>query len=141
MRAPSLADARARLDSGDVSAVELVGAALTRAQACAQLGAVVGVRPGAARKEAKAADARRREGRLRSRLDGIPLVLKDNMVKRGEPFSGFLQNVAGIVVRVINARSIVVGNVGQASHLIVLIGFCGRHARRKNESYYERDVG
>ena len=85
MRAPSLATARAQLDSGDVSSLELVEAALARAQACAHFAAVVGVRPGAARQEAEAADQRRREGRLRSRLDGIPLVLKDNLVKRGEP--------------------------------------------------------
>ena len=55
MRALSLADARERLDSGDVSSVELVDAALTRAQECAHLGAVVGVRPGAAGEEAEAA--------------------------------------------------------------------------------------
>ncbi|MEE2673883.1 MAG: amidase family protein, partial [Myxococcota bacterium] len=85
MRASSLAESRARLDSGEASSVELLDASLTRAQECADLCAVVGVRPAAARAEAEAADVRRREGRLRSPLDGIPVVLKDNMVKRGEP--------------------------------------------------------
>ena len=117
MRAPSLAEARTRLDSGEVSSVELVDAALARAQDCADLCAVVGVRPGAARKEAEAADARRGEGRLRSQLDGVPLVLKDNMVKRGEPttcgsriLEGFVSPYdATVVEKLEEAGAIVLG--------------------------------
>ena len=48
MTAASLAETRRRLDAGDTSSVDLVSAALARAQACAHLAAVVGVRAGAA---------------------------------------------------------------------------------------------
>jgi aspartyl-tRNA(Asn)/glutamyl-tRNA(Gln) amidotransferase subunit A len=80
-----VAEARSALDSGEASSVELVEAALTRAQAHASLCAVVGVRPGKARDEAQASDERRAKGELRSTLDGLPVLLKDNMVVEGEP--------------------------------------------------------
>ena len=115
MKAASLAEIRRQLDAGDTSSVDLVTGALARAQACAHLGAVVGVRPGAARQEAEAADARRREGRARSRLDGIPLLLKDNMVKRGEPMScgsrileGFVSPYDATVVEKLDAAGAIV---------------------------------
>jgi len=84
--AGTLSEQRALLDTGEVSSSSLVEAALGRAGALqASLNALVGLRAEAARAEAAAADARRASGQLRSRLDGIPMVLKDNMVKRGEP--------------------------------------------------------
>ncbi len=80
-----LSDQRKALDAGDVSSLELVDATLARAEARADLNAVVGVRADAVRREAEAADARRAAGDARSPIDGIPMLLKDNMVMRGEP--------------------------------------------------------
>jgi aspartyl-tRNA(Asn)/glutamyl-tRNA(Gln) amidotransferase subunit A len=82
----SLESQRAGLASGEVSSADLVRSALSRIDAQnPALNAVVGLRRDAALEEAAAADARRSAGVVRSPLDGVPLVLKDNMVQRGEP--------------------------------------------------------
>jgi aspartyl-tRNA(Asn)/glutamyl-tRNA(Gln) amidotransferase subunit A len=82
----TLESQRARLEAGEVTSAELVEAAIARAEGpAAQLNAVVGLRAEAARVEAAEADARRAAGEVRSPLDGIPTVLKDNMVAQGEP--------------------------------------------------------
>jgi aspartyl-tRNA(Asn)/glutamyl-tRNA(Gln) amidotransferase subunit A len=76
---------RRRLDADEASSLELVDAALARAEAAqAALNTFVGFRAERARAEAAEADARRRRGELRSRLDGLPVAIKDNMVQRGE---------------------------------------------------------
>ena len=83
----SLSGQREALDSGTCSSRELVEAALTRNEALAQrLGAIVGLR-GKASVDADAADVRRAAGSVLSPLDGIPVLLKDNMVQKGEPTS------------------------------------------------------
>lgn len=77
---------RAALEASELSSVELVSAALARAEAEGRsLGAVVGLRAEAALVEAAESDARRRAGEIRSPLDGTPVLLKDNMVMQGEP--------------------------------------------------------
>jgi len=76
---------REALDQGSVSSRELVQAALDRADACQEFGLVVGTRAEAALAEAEAADRRRSEGRALGPLDGLPTLIKDNMVQRGEP--------------------------------------------------------
>lgn len=82
----TLALQREALESGQVSSVELVQAALGRAEGVGRdLGAVVGVRTEAALTEAAASDERRRAKGSRSALEGTPLLLKDNMVMEGEP--------------------------------------------------------
>lgn len=82
----TLEDQHSGLDEGRVSSRELVARALERAEgAGARLNAVVGVRPEAALAEARASDARRAAGEVSSPLDGTPVLLKDNMVLRGEP--------------------------------------------------------
>ncbi|MFT5695730.1 MAG: aspartyl-tRNA(Asn)/glutamyl-tRNA(Gln) amidotransferase subunit A [Myxococcota bacterium] len=84
--AQSLTEQRAALADGTCSSRELVDAAIARHDALnPQLGAVVGLRAEAAQSEASASDARRNGGEARSPLDGIPILLKDNMVQRGEP--------------------------------------------------------
>jgi aspartyl-tRNA(Asn)/glutamyl-tRNA(Gln) amidotransferase subunit A len=87
MAAPlgTLAEQRRALDAGELSSRELVDAALARAEAQARLHLLLGVRAEAARAEAEASDARRRSGGPLSPLDGLPVVLKDNMVVKGEP--------------------------------------------------------
>ena len=77
---------RDALANGARSSRELVDSALARrAETHARLNAIVHTRDGAARREADEADARRRAGDTRSSLDGVPILLKDNMVMKGEP--------------------------------------------------------
>lgn len=81
----SLAAQRAALDAGSCSSSELVAASIARNEALAsKLGAVVGVRESAAA-DAEASDSRRASGETLSPLDGVPVLLKDNMVQSGEP--------------------------------------------------------
>ena len=82
----TLAEQRENLESGDVSSVELISAALARSEAEGrELGAVVGLRGEGALAEAEASDQRRRKDGSLSPLDGTPLLIKDNMVMQGEP--------------------------------------------------------
>ncbi|MDE0886837.1 MAG: Asp-tRNA(Asn)/Glu-tRNA(Gln) amidotransferase subunit GatA [Myxococcota bacterium] len=86
MKLQSLEEQRAALDASEVSSVELVELALTRAEGTGtDLGAIVGLRAEAALAAAAGSDARRRAGEIRSPLEGAPVVLKDNMVQKGEP--------------------------------------------------------
>jgi len=83
--ATGLADQRAGLDRGDVVSTDLVEASLARIEAYADLSAVVSTRADGARAEAEAAAERIAAGKERSALDGVPILLKDNIVQRGEP--------------------------------------------------------
>ena len=114
----SLREQVADLEAGRVSSRELVDASLLRAERCSSsLNAIVGTRGDAAREEADASDARRQRGETRSALDGIPILIKDNMVQKGEPTScasrileGFVSPYdSGAVERLSTAGAIVVG--------------------------------
>lgn len=115
--ASSLSEQRAGLDSGDVSASELIDASLARIAAHASLNAVVSTRDAAARAEAEAASKRIAEGRALSPLDGLPILLKDNIVQAGEPAtcsSRILENFvspydATVTERLQAAGAIIVG--------------------------------
>ena len=109
---------RQALDAGEVSSVELVDRALARVAVLREpLNAVVGVRAEGARADAAEADARRAVGTPRSPLDGVPLIVKDNMVMRGEPtqcasriLEGFVSPYdSTIVERLAAAGAIVLG--------------------------------
>ena len=109
---------RSALDAGETSSLELTNAAIARAEALdARLHLLVGTRDDNARRDAEAADARRSAGEIRSRLDGIPVVLKDNMVMQGEPtrcasriLEGFVSPYDSCVVeRLERAGAIVIG--------------------------------
>jgi aspartyl-tRNA(Asn)/glutamyl-tRNA(Gln) amidotransferase subunit A len=76
---------RDALADGQMSSRELVQASLERAERCQALRLVVATRAEAALAEAGAADERRSRGEPRGPLDGIPVLLKDNMIQRGEP--------------------------------------------------------
>ncbi len=117
----SLAGQRAALEAGESTSAGLVAQALER---CAgpgrRLGAVIGLREDAARADAEAADARRAAGDVRGPLDGVPLLLKDNMVQRGEPTScasrileGFVSPYDSTVVERLQAAGAVI--VGRAN--------------------------
>ncbi len=74
------------LQQGSCSSRELVDRAIERHERLdARLCAVIGLRAEAARREADESDTRRIAAGLRSPIDGIPILLKDNMVQRGEP--------------------------------------------------------
>jgi aspartyl-tRNA(Asn)/glutamyl-tRNA(Gln) amidotransferase subunit A len=82
----SLAELRSALDGGRTSAAQLVEQSLARATALdPTLRAFVRLRADAARAEARESDARRARGERRSALEGIPIAIKDNLVRRGEP--------------------------------------------------------
>ncbi|MDP6977461.1 MAG: Asp-tRNA(Asn)/Glu-tRNA(Gln) amidotransferase subunit GatA [Myxococcota bacterium] len=81
-----LVEQRDALASGSCSSRELVDAALERHAAThVRLNAVVHSRGERAQRDADEADARRASGKVLSALDGVAIVLKDNMVMRGEP--------------------------------------------------------
>jgi len=112
-----LADLRAGLDRGETTASELVDACLERTEAHSGLAAVISTRGDAAREEAEAASRRLAEGTRLSVLDGVPVLLKDNIVQAGEPAScasrileGFVSPYdAGVVERLQSAGAILVG--------------------------------
>ena len=94
----TLRELRAALDGSKLSSVELVDACLGRAEASqATLHAFVGLRPEAALACARESDAIRRSGGPRSRIDGIPIAIKDNMVQSGEPASCASRILEGFV--------------------------------------------
>jgi len=106
------------LDAGATSSRTLVEAALERAEALhGSLNAFAGLQAGAARVEAAAADERRRQGRVRSSLDGLPIAIKDNMVQAGQPttcasriLTGFVSPyTATAVQRLRDAGAVVIG--------------------------------
>ena len=114
----TVAEQRSQLSAGKVSSVELVEASLRRAQQLqTSLNAMAGLRAEAALDEARASDARRASGDVRSVLDGIPIAIKDNIVQRGEPTtcaSRILENFvspydAGVVERLQAAGAVIVG--------------------------------
>jgi len=115
--AGSLSDQREGLDRGDVSASELIQASLDRISARASLGAVVFRRDDAALAEAEAAGQRIAEGKPLSAIDGLPVLLKDNIVQAGEPAtcaSRILENFvspydAGVTERLRAGGAVIVG--------------------------------
>lgn len=82
--AGTLREQRAGLDAGDISASELLEASLKQINEQAGLNAVVSRRDNAAEAEAEAASKRIEAGKALSPLDGVPILLKDNIVQAGE---------------------------------------------------------
>jgi aspartyl-tRNA(Asn)/glutamyl-tRNA(Gln) amidotransferase subunit A len=79
---------RAALDAGETSSQALVDTALSKAASTGrELQAFARLREAAAREEAAAADARRAAGEVCSPLDGVPIAVKDNLVRAGETTS------------------------------------------------------
>jgi aspartyl-tRNA(Asn)/glutamyl-tRNA(Gln) amidotransferase subunit A len=115
----TLGELRSALDAGETSAAALLGRSLERAERVGgPLGAFTRLRPSEARAEAEAADARRRAGTLRSPLDGIPIAIKDNLVRRGEVttcasriLEGYVSPYsAGVIERLDAAGAVAIGS-------------------------------
>ncbi len=117
----SVASLAADLAAGRVSAVGLVEAYRARIEAIDQSGpkllAVIAIEPGATA-EAQASDTRRRASRTLGRLDGVPILVKDNVEVAGPvPTTAgsraLLGNVAGrdapIVARLREAGAVILG--------------------------------
>jgi aspartyl-tRNA(Asn)/glutamyl-tRNA(Gln) amidotransferase subunit A len=83
--AGTLGAQREGLDLHDISAQELVAASLSRITARESLGAVIARRDEAALASAEDSDERIARNQPLSKLDGIPILLKDNIVQAGEP--------------------------------------------------------
>src|SRR5688500_11336100 len=72
--------------SGELSPVQLVRALLERIVAWEpRINAMYRLHSDAALEQARASEARWREGRPLSPLDGVPLTIKENIVTRGDP--------------------------------------------------------
>ncbi len=94
----TLAEQRAALDAGAVTASQLAQQALARGAALdAKLHALLYPRRERALVEAAESDARRARGEQRSALDGIPLVIKDCIVQANEPATAGSKVLAGYV--------------------------------------------
>lgn len=110
---PALQDA---LAAGAFSAVELVQHCLARIAADdARVHAVLALDPSAA-DQAAAADARRRAGTVRGPLDGIPVLVKDNVATTGLPTTAGSRALAAsrpadapLVTRLREAGAVVLG--------------------------------
>ena len=83
--AATIPDLQQRMDQGRLTAVGLTQAYLRRIDAVdGKIHSIIALDPGALA-EAAASDARHRAGRTLSRLDGIPVLLKDNIDTRTQP--------------------------------------------------------
>ncbi|XP_037082311.1 glutamyl-tRNA(Gln) amidotransferase subunit A, mitochondrial-like [Pollicipes pollicipes] len=74
-----------RLQSGEVTASELVENCLARAHQTKDLNAFVTITADLAREQAQQSDERRRQGQPLGPLDGVPVSVKDNFCVRGAP--------------------------------------------------------
>lgn len=91
----TIPELRARMERGSLTSTELTRAYLRRIRDVdPKINAVLRTSPSALR-EAAASDARRRLGRARGPLDGIPVLLKDNVDTRDMPTTAGSLALAG----------------------------------------------
>jgi len=94
----TISEAARRLEEGELDSVALTTAVLERATMTeADLHCFLTLDREGALEAARAADARRAEGRSLGRIDGIPVALKDNMSTRGIETTAGSQILAGYV--------------------------------------------
>jgi len=92
----TLSQAHAALTSGQATSVELTHACLEQIQRHdEQVGAFLHIDKDLALQQAQASDARRAQGSPLSKLDGIPLALKDNILTQHMPTTAGSQILAG----------------------------------------------
>ncbi|MFA4955053.1 MAG: Asp-tRNA(Asn)/Glu-tRNA(Gln) amidotransferase subunit GatA [Patescibacteria group bacterium] len=81
----TIAEARKKLDAGEISAKDLTQACLDQIRSLnGALNAFLEVYTDEALAAAKKSDARRADGNILGPLDGIPLALKDNLMDQGK---------------------------------------------------------
>jgi aspartyl-tRNA(Asn)/glutamyl-tRNA(Gln) amidotransferase subunit A len=81
----TIAEARKKLDAGEISALDLTRACLDQIRSLnGALNAFLEVYTDEASAAAKKSDARRADGNILGPLDGIPLALKDNLMDQGK---------------------------------------------------------
>lgn len=117
LSAATIPDLQRRMDRGQLTSVRLTAAYLDRIEAVdGKVGSVVAVNRRALA-EAAASDARRRDGRPLGPLDGIPVLLKDNIDTRDEPTTAGSRVFAGtrpakdahLVTRLRRAGAVILG--------------------------------
>jgi aspartyl-tRNA(Asn)/glutamyl-tRNA(Gln) amidotransferase subunit A len=117
---PTLASLASALSEGRASAASLADEALSRARDPAGEGhvAFIGLREAEARRDAVASDERRRAGRARGPLDGLPISIKDLFDVAGEVTTAGSRVLAGrppaarhadAVQRLADAGAVIVG--------------------------------
>jgi amidase len=119
--AATIPDLQARMDAGELTAVDLVSAYLGRiASVDDELGAVLSVNPDALA-DAAASDRHRAEDGARSPLEGIPVLLKDNVDTADLPTTAGSRAMLGsdpddatITRRITDAGGIVIGKANLA---------------------------
>ncbi len=113
----SLADTAAALASGKTTSVALTQSYLARIKAVdPKLKSVLAVNP-QAMEQAKAADARRAAKQIKGPLDGVPILIKDNIDVAGMPNTGgslaLAANIpakdAPLVARLIEGGAVILG--------------------------------
>ncbi len=112
--------ARALLDAGAITAVELVETCLARIQATEPvIRAFLHLTPEAALAAARAADERRQRGQSLGPLDGIPLAIKDVICTDGVPTTAGSRILAGfrppynatVIERLLAGGAVLVGKL------------------------------
>ncbi len=119
--AATIPELQERMDAGDLTAVELMDAYLARIAAVdEELGAVLSVNPDALAQAAES-DQQREEGGARSPLEGIPVLLKDNVDTEDMPTTAGSRAMLGsepddatITRRIEDAGGIVIGKANLA---------------------------
>lgn len=117
LSAATIPDLQRRMDRGQLTSVRLTDAYLHRIEAVdRKVGSVIAVNRRALA-EAAASDARRRAGRTLGPLDGIPVLLKDNIDTRDQPTTAGSRVFAGtrpakdahLVTRLHRAGAVILG--------------------------------
>jgi mandelamide amidase len=109
-------EALGAMAAGKLSAADLVGDLLARCQRLAGLNAFIHLDPDAAKAAAARSDGRRRAGTARA-LEGLPLVLKDNIGTAAMPTTGGTPGLrnhrpkrdAPVAARLIEAGAVILG--------------------------------
>ncbi|MEM8977176.1 MAG: amidase [Pseudomonadota bacterium] len=112
-------DAVVALQAGDVSALELVDACLSRieSEGGQSINAFIHVAAEQARDAAKDSDKRRVSGQHRSHLDGVPIAIKDNIDVQGQPTTNgqaqawYPHQDAPVITRLREAGMVILGKL------------------------------
>lgn len=126
----TLTEAARQICAGSLSSQQLVAAGLARIRAGAALNAFVTVDEQGAQAAAREADAARKPGHCKP-LDGIPIVVKDNIYARNLPVTagtsalkGFVADAdAPVVARLRSAGAIVLGKTNMHELAFGLTGY------------------